>query len=181
MIRINTFEFNVVFCSLLLIACWDIYWLLKKALESNCVCTLKASSYLTVSQISVYWNKETGIHLVNSFLVGFETGISFNSFFFFLICRTSLRLGENRGPSVWDVLCWVSLLPQFMLSQMFPFHCTTLGSEWSTLCFCNPTFRFCHQGKEKVGTVGIYFTDSVFPRSWLWSKYRKPRGSCSDD
>ena len=38
-------------------------------------------------------------------------------FFFFLICRTSLRLGENRGPSIWDVLCWVSLLPQFMLSQ----------------------------------------------------------------
>lgn len=94
-------------------------------------------------------------------------------FLFFLICRTSLRLGENRGPSIWDILCWVSLLPQFMLSQMFPFHCTILGSEWSTLRFCNPAFRFCHQWDEKVRTVGICFPDSVLRRGWFWSKDRE--------
>ena len=102
-------------------------------------------------------------------------------FFFFLICRTSLRLGENRGPSIWDVLCWVSLYLSLCFPKMFPFHCTILGSEWSTLHFCNPASRFCHQGNEEVGTVGIYFTDSVLPRNWLWSKYREPRVSCSDD
>lgn len=55
-------------------------------------------------------------------------------------CRTALRLGEDRGPSVRDVLCRVSLSPRFLFSQMcFPRYRAIWGSPQRRLCAPPPS------------------------------------------
>lgn len=172
MIQINTFEFNVVFCSELLITCWDTHWLLKKPLRLQLCLFFESepSAFYLSSQILTKWNKTFKLtHWWILFLL--VLNLSFHSilFCFFLVFfyRTSLWLGENRGPSVWDILCWVSLLPQWIVSPMFFFHYTALGNaEYSSLCLCNPAFKFFHEGKEKLGAWE--FT------SWLQASWTLP-------
>lgn len=111
-----------------------------------------------------------------SFPFVLESGISLSSFVFFFPYRTPLWLGKDRGPSVWDILCWVSLFPRFIFSQMcFLRDYAALGHPQGRLHA--PVSLQGFPGGEARG--GFEFTHRCWASwSWLWSE---SRGKLPDD
>lgn len=165
------------------------YWLrhsvaIEEATQTQTLCSLKLSSVCLphTSIMKRYLNSLAG----EFFLLVFNLAFHLILFFFlsFFLYRTSLWLGENRRPSVWHILCWVSLLPLLIFLQMLFmlfFHYAAGGNtEYSTSCFCNPAFK-CFPLGEWEGRGSEHLL------CWLWAlqqlafKYRKLEGSCPND
>ena len=139
-----------------LLGCW------RSHSDSNCLLFQSEPSAFCLPPR--YLNSLTG----KFFSVGFEAGISLSSFLFF--GRTSLWLGENRGPSVRDILRRVSLLPPLRLSQTRGFCCTAFrDTNRHTSCCCCPAVTVFQGRDERAGP------EPLLPQL---GASRKPGGSC---